>query len=148
MKEYEAVKQKIKSENAVGVSAIQKIDSKFNGNSLTDSLEQEFRLKTIGLVSADDFRLTLCISDKQSISTSLFDDRKARAIVEEKSDSLKESSKLETERLHQQQQLQQKKDDREKKRKKLASALSFEQDFDVMAPSSSGECVSCATLLF
>lgn len=38
------------------MESIQQIDSKFNGNTLTDSLEQEFRLKTIGLVTADEFR--------------------------------------------------------------------------------------------
>ena len=54
--EYEAVKQKIKQENSVGVESIHQIDKKFNGNTLTDSLEQEFRLKTIGLVTADEFR--------------------------------------------------------------------------------------------
>jgi protein FAM50 len=49
--EYEAVKKQIKDDNS---HEIGRIDSKFNV--ATDTLEQEFRRKTVGLVSADDFR--------------------------------------------------------------------------------------------
>mmetsp|Transcript_26674 Transcript_26674/g.36742 ORF Transcript_26674/g.36742 Transcript_26674/m.36742 type:complete len:356 (-) Transcript_26674:61-1128(-) len=112
--EYEAVKLKIKQENAVGVESIQQMDRKFNGNSITDTLEQEFRLKTIGLVSADDFR-------------------KFRQMVDEKVDQSKANEILETERL-QQQEIQRKKDDRDKKRKKIASTLSFGNDIEEADP--------------
>lgn len=49
--EYEAVKQKIKEENDARLG---KIDQKFSAAS--DAFEQEFRRKTVGLVSADEFR--------------------------------------------------------------------------------------------
>ena len=50
-------------------------------------------------------------------------------MVDEKVDQNKANVILETERL-QQQQVQQKKDDRDKKRKKIASTLSFGNDFE------------------
>ena len=49
--------------------------------------------------------------------------------MDEKSNQSRLSDKLAQEKL-QQQQVQQKKDEREKKRKKIASTLSFENDFE------------------
>ena len=97
--EYEAVKNKIKDDNS---ATIGKIDDKFNAAS--DVLEQEFRRKTVGLVTADDFR-------------------KAReATTENKADALKTQEAKE--KKYQETKLQA----REMKRKKIASSLSFEVD--------------------
>jgi protein FAM50 len=49
--EYEVIKNKIKAANNAVVG---KINDKFN--SAVDNADQEFRKKTVGLVSADDFR--------------------------------------------------------------------------------------------
>lgn len=66
---------------------------------------------------------------KCSIPYSILLQRKARAVVDEKTNQSRLTDKLAQEKL-QQQQLQQKKDEREKKRKKIASTLSFENDFE------------------
>ncbi|RYH06229.1 hypothetical protein EON65_43110 [archaeon] len=50
--EYEALKDQIKKANAV--SDLSKIDNKFSA--ATNVAEQEFQRKTVGLVSAEDFR--------------------------------------------------------------------------------------------
>ncbi|CAM9288829.1 unnamed protein product, partial [Ectocarpus fasciculatus] len=96
---YEQVKNKIKEENASGVS---KIDSKFNAAS--DTIEQEFRRRTVGLVTADDFR-------------------KAREFVDEAKEA---SDRLEVER--QQAELEAAKQRRDNKRKVQQKALSFADD--------------------
>ena len=99
--EYEAVKNKIKEDNAVGLG---RIDDKFNSGS--DSLEQEFRRRTVGLVSAEDFR-------------------KAREYVDEaKTEGMLKQA------VDQKMQEEKKKKERAEKRKKLNSALSFEVDDD------------------
>lgn len=49
--EYDAMKSKIRVENATDIA---NMDKKFSSGS--DVLEQEFRRKTVGLVTADDFR--------------------------------------------------------------------------------------------
>ncbi len=94
--EYEAVKNKIKEDNAAGVG---KIDDKFS--SASDVLEQEFRRKTVGLVSATDFRK----AREETIEIKV--DTKAQEAKELKA-------------------LQNKEKTRELKRKKIASSLSFE----------------------
>jgi protein FAM50 len=98
--EYEAVKSKIKEDNA---AVIGKIDDKFSA--ALDTQEQEFRRKTVGLVTAGDFR-------------------KAR---EEANESRAEQ--LKAERAAQEKQQQENKTEaRDLKRKKIASSLSFEMD--------------------
>ena len=52
--EYERIKKKIKEDNAITTGSINRMDSKFSA--ATDNLEQEFRQKTVGLVSADEFK--------------------------------------------------------------------------------------------
>lgn len=94
--EYEAAKNKIKEQNAAGVG---RIDDKFN--TATDSLEQEFRRRTVGLVTADDFR-------------------KAKAETED--------VKIDNEKVSQQREndaIEKRKKERASKRKKMASNLSF-----------------------
>jgi protein FAM50 len=108
--EYEEVKRKIKEDNAAGIG---KIDQKFS--SATDVLEQEFRRKTVGLVSADDFR-------------------KAR---EEATENTAELAKKQQEKLK---QIEDKKlEVRELKRKKVASTLSFQCDDDEAGDADDGE---------
>lgn len=99
--QYESIKNKIKVENA---STLQNINNKFS--TASDTLEQEFRQRTVGLVSADDFR-------------------KARQVMEDNKltemNQLQETEKkLQTERLK----------SRELKRKHIASSLSFQLDDD------------------
>jgi protein FAM50 len=101
--EYEAAKNKIKEQNASGVG---RIDDKFSA--ATDSLEQEFRRRTVGLVTADAFR-------------------KAKADTEEIKTGSEEQKKLQ-EREHE--AAEKRKKDRVLKRKKMASSLSFAVDDD------------------
>ena len=54
----------IKEDNAITTDSINRIDSKFAA--ATDTLEQEFRRKTVGLVSADDFKKVLIIVHNNS----------------------------------------------------------------------------------
>ena len=99
--EYETAKTKIKEQNAAGVG---RIDDKFSA--ATDSLEQEFRRRTVGLVTADDFR-------------------KAKAETEDvKTDIENVVQQRETEAV------ERRKKDRAIKRKKMVSALSFVVDND------------------
>ena len=98
---YESIKNKIKVENA---STLQNINNKFS--TASDTLEQEFRQRTVGLVSADDFR-------------------KARQVMEDNKSTeinqLQEAEKkLQADRLK----------SRELKRKHIASSLSFQLDDD------------------
>lgn len=58
--EYEEQKSKIKKQNSVSIG---KIDDKFNAQS--DSLEQEFRRKTVGLVTLEEFRNARACTDEQ-----------------------------------------------------------------------------------
>ena len=97
--EYETAKNKIKEQNAAGVG---RIDDKFSA--ATDSLEQEFRRRTVGLVTADDFR-------------------KAKAETED--------VKVDSENVVQRRELEameRRKKERAMKRKKMASSLSFAVD--------------------
>jgi protein FAM50 len=96
--EYERIKSQIKEQNAVST----RIDDKFN--SASEVLEQEFRQRTVGLMSAEEFRKARSIVDQAKIAT----DKKVAA------DKLAEE--------------EHKKQDREKKRKKMASTLSFSFD--------------------
>jgi protein FAM50 len=99
--EYEAAKNKIKEQNAAGVG---RIDDKFNA--ATDSLEQEFRRRTVGLVTADDFRKAKEETvEVKSVNEKIMLERQAEA----------------TER---------RKAERAMKRKKSASSLSFSVDDD------------------
>lgn len=99
--EYEAAKNKIKEQNAAGVG---RIDDKFS--SATDTLEQEFRRRTVGLVTADDFR------------------RAKEETVDVKNDGIKKSVEKEAEAVDR------RKAERALKRKKMASTLSFAVDGD------------------
>lgn len=99
--EYETAKNKIKEQNAAGVG---RIDDKFNA--ATDSLEQEFRRRTVGLVTADDFRKAKEETvEVKSVNEKIMLERQAEA----------------TER---------RKAERAMKRKKSASSLSFSVDDD------------------
>lgn len=100
MAEYEAIKNKIKEDNS---ATIGRIDDKFNA--ATDIQEQEFRRKTVGLVTAGEFR-------------------KAR---EEANESRTEHQKAQLAELEKKQQ-ENKVEARELKRKKIASSLSFEME--------------------
>lgn len=97
--EYESVKNEIKKVNAAGVG---RIDDKFNAGS--DNLEQEFRKRTIGLVTANDFRQAMSLVDESRIRNQK---------------NAEQAEKL---------QLERKKNERESKRKKMAAALSFSMD--------------------
>lgn len=96
--EYERIKSQIKEQNAIST----RIDDKFN--SASEVLEQEFRQRTVGLMSADEFRKARSIVDQAKIAT----DKKMAA------DKLAEE--------------EHKKQEREKKRKKMVSTLSFSFD--------------------
>lgn len=99
--EYESVKNEIKKVNAAGVG---RIDEKFNTGS--DTLEQEFRKRTVGLVTANDFRQAMSLVDESRIQNQK---------------NAEEAEKL---------QLELKKNERESKRRKMAAALSFSMDDD------------------
>lgn len=99
--EYEAAKNKIKEQNAAGVG---RIDDKFSA--ATDSLEQEFRRRTVGLVTADDFR------------------KAKEETVDVKTDGEKKFLERQAEAT------ERRKADRAIKRKKMASSLSFAVDDD------------------
>lgn len=96
--EYEAVKNKIKEDNA---AIIGKIDDKFS--SASDAQEQEFRRKTVGLVSADEFR-------------------RAREAANDSKTGPSEELLAQQEKRQQENKLEA----RELKRKKMASSLSFD----------------------
>lgn len=98
---YESIKNKIKVENA---STLQNINNKFS--TASDTLEQEFRQRTVGLVSADDFR-------------------KARQVMEDNK-STEINQLQEAEKKLQEDRLK----SRELKRKHIASSLSFQLDDD------------------
>lgn len=98
--QYELVKNKIKEENATGIG---RIDDKFNSGS--DRLEQEFRQKTIGLVSAEDFRKLKNAVDNSSTNLEAEQqDNKNKAMA---MDMMKKAQRAE-------------------KRKKMQSTLSFD----------------------
>ena len=120
--EYEQVKNKIKLENKVSIG---KIDDKFSSQS--DTLEQEFRRKTIGLVSLEEFRNARAVTDEMK--------------KREQDDIIKQNEKA----------VQLKKlENRDSKRKKEASKLSFQLDEedenqDVYVPSSSSSSSSSSS---
>ena len=98
--EYQNVKNQIKLQNTV---AIGKIDDKFNAAS--DVLEQEFRKRTVGLVTAEEFR-------------------QARSHAEEEAKAeLERKTKIDITQAN-----QYKKQIRDIKRKKMMSGLSFQLD--------------------
>ena len=92
--EYEAKKNAIKDMNSSGLGSI---GAKFSSS--TERAEQEFKKRTVGLVTADDFR-------------------KARESVDESAKEYERKSKEEKEAIE-----CKKKADREKKRKKLEREL-------------------------
>ena len=108
--EYELAKDKIKQQNA---SSFSRIDDKFSAAS--DSLEQEFRRRTVGLVTADDFR----------------------KVKEETVEVKSESEKMVLQR--QAEAAERRKAERTLKRKKLASSLSFTVDDDGENADSAGQ---------
>ena len=97
--EYELNKNKIKGDNA---AVIGKIDDKFS--SASNVQEQEFRRKTVGLVSADEFRKARVEANETK------EDQQKQIAAQEKK---QHENKLEA---------------RELKRKQIASSLSFEVD--------------------
>ena len=99
--DYEAAKNKIKEQNAAGVG---RIDDKFSA--ATDSLEQEFRRRTVGLVTADDFRKAKAETEEVKIDKDKFSQQREHEAAEKR------------------------KKDRASKRKKMASSLSFTVDDD------------------
>lgn len=101
--EYLAVRNKIKGENSTSVS---RIDEKFNCGS--DSLEQEFRERTVGLVSAKDFREAREVVDKA----------KKESAANQRNADEKDAARLAEKKARQ----------RAEKRKKMVSALSFDMD--------------------
>jgi protein FAM50 len=106
---YEATKSKIKEQNT---AVIGKIDDKFNV--AADSAEQEFRRRTVGLVTAYEFRqarLTASSQDAQAQEHQQREDQQRIDVGEKK------------------------KMDRAEKRKKMASTLSFDADGEDEPPS-------------
>ena len=99
--EYEREKNKIKAQGTV---ALGNIDDKFSSSS--DTLEQEFRKRTIGLVTAEVFREARAKADN--------------AKAEEQQKAKEHQALLD----------QKKKIEREKKRKKMVATLSFDNDED------------------
>jgi protein FAM50 len=108
--EYEAEKNKIKEQNS---AAVGRIDEKFNA--VTDVVENEFRRRTVGLVSADDFR-------------------KARECLVE---AVSEGEKRQRER--EEEASARRKEERALKRKKMAATLSFAVDDDEEAANADGD---------
>lgn len=101
--EYEMAKAKIKEANNYSVSDI---SSKFKGT--TSEVESEFRRRTVGLVSMDEFRKAREDVDKTVDQVAMLEEMKA-----------KELSKKNTAALN-----------RAQKRKKIASSLSFAEEAD------------------
>jgi protein FAM50 len=97
--EYEAVKSKIKAENS---AAVGRIDDKFNA--ATETAEDEFRRRTVGLVTAEDFRKA----------------REVASVGTTESEKRQQELELQAE--------EKKKKAKDQKRKKMASALSFAMD--------------------
>ena len=97
--EYERLKNKIKEQNSASLG---RIDDKFSSS--TEVLEQEFRQRTVGLVTAEDFRKARSLVDK------------AKELTEKK--LLEERNALD----------EKKKADRDAKRKRMVSSLSFAND--------------------
>jgi protein FAM50 len=98
---YEASKSKIKEQNS---ALIGRIDDKFN--SASDSAEHEFRKRTVGLVTADEFRQARLSSVADSVNTQAQNEQKRQDIEDEKKRA------------------------RSEKRKKMASTLSFDVNDD------------------
>eukprot|EP01033_Poteriospumella_lacustris_P004769 gene4769-3424_t len=107
--QYEDQKNKVKALNSTDVT---RITEKFN--SASDTAEQDFRKRTVGLVTAEEFR-------------------KAR---EEAREEGEKQMKLDAEQAAEDQQrrqtedLKQRNEERERKRRKISSTLSFGQDDD------------------
>ncbi|KAJ1442874.1 XAP5, circadian clock regulator-domain-containing protein [Ochromonadaceae sp. CCMP2298] len=97
--DYESVKNKIKEDNAAGIGHI---DDKFSAG--TDALEQEFRRKTVGLVSADDFRKAREEVNETKADAAVAKEARERRVQEERVRA------------------------RESKRRKIASSLSFQTE--------------------
>lgn len=106
--EYESVKNKIKEQNAAGVG---RIDEKFSAGS--DAVEQEFRKRTVGLVSSDDFRKAM------------------NYVEEQKTNVLNNNSNNKSAEQIAKEALEKKLANRELKRKKMSAVLSFNIDEDV-----------------
>ena len=98
--EYEEQKSKIKKQNSV---LIGKIDDKFNVQ--TDSLEQEFRRKTVGLVTLEEFRNARACTDEQ---------------VKTENDEIAKQTEIALQKVKQ--------ESREIKRKTMQKKLSFQLD--------------------
>jgi len=101
--EYELLKNKIKAVNSASIS---RIDDKFS--SASDVQEQEFRRRTVGLVTADEFR-------KAKEEGNLLKEKEHQELIQRAEDA-------------KQQKESDKSKERETKRRKIASTLSFNTD--------------------
>lgn len=105
---YEAAKSQIKEQNT---AVIGRIDDKFN--SASDVADQEFRKRTVGLVTADEFRQARLTAN-------------AANAVTQKTEMEREQERIQSEL--------EKKKVRAEKRKKMASALSFDVEDEDCPP--------------
>lgn len=99
---YEQLKQQIKNQNSLSVG---RIDDKFR--SASDALEQDFRAKTIGLVSGASYRAA-----REAVDDALLRQAEREKLENEAQQVVQASKKLE----------------REKRRKKMSATLSFNED--------------------
>jgi protein FAM50 len=104
-KEYEEQKNKLKQINATDLS---KINNKFS--SASDFAEQEFRRKTVGLVTAEEFRKAREEGEQSNQAN-------AELLKEEQERKANESIRLKNE-------------EKERKRRKMMTSLSFGGDLD------------------
>lgn len=101
--EYEEQKNKLKAQNEGDFA---RIDNKFS--SASDTAEQDFRRRTVGLVTAEEFR------------KAREEGQKLQQLSAEAAQQDKEKREAEVEKNR--------KDERERKRRKIASTLSFGED--------------------
>lgn len=103
--QYEDQKNKVKALNSTDVT---RITEKFN--SASDTAEQDFRKRTVGLVTAEEFRKAREEGEKQM--------------------KLDAEQAAEEQQRQQTEDLKQRHEERERKRRKISSTLSFGQDDD------------------
>ena len=103
--QYEDQKNKVKALNSTDVT---RITEKFN--SASDTAEQDFRKRTVGLVTAEEFRKAREEGEKQM--------------------KLDAEQAAEDQQRRQTEDLKQRNEERERKRRKISSTLSFGQDDD------------------
>lgn len=103
--DFEARKNRIRSE---ATSATSLLDGKFDAHDASSSAERDFRARTVGLVTAQEFRRASREAERRDATTRGKDEARARADAEEEKRRARERKK-----------------ERKKRRRKVLSTLSF-----------------------